>query len=275
MKNALEFLSQLNTGSQIVDTHCHLDMTAYQGDLKAVLERANNHYISQIVTIGIDLESSKHAVTLSKKYPQIFATIGVHPHDVDHMDDTTYSALSTLYSENERNIVAFGEIGLDYVKNYSPPVIQRVHFKRQLELAQELQLPIVIHNREANEDTLRILRESKPLDQGGIMHCFSGDLAFAKKVIDLGLMISIPGIVTFKNAKTLHEVVRNIPLSELLLETDGPFLAPHPFRGKRNEPAYLIYTAAQIAKLRQTSLQCIVDATTYNARKIFNIPSAK
>lgn len=271
MQNQEELLAALRSGTQFIDTHCHLDMGAYQNELAPVLENARKNLISKTITIGIDLESSKKAVLLAKKYKNVHPTIGIHPHDVNNINPQTYSDLTALFSRNQERIVGFGEIGLDYVKNYSPPAKQREHFRHQLELAHDLELPIIVHNREADEDTLNIISESKPLSHGGIMHCFSGDYSYAKKIMDLGMMISIPGIVTFKNATILQEVATKIPLSKMLLETDGPFLAPHPFRGKRNEPAYLLYTAIKIAELRDIPLQEVADVTTENAISLFRL----
>lgn len=258
---------------QFIDTHCHLDMTAYSADLDQVLNRAMAGHIKRTVTIGIDLPSSREAVALAQRYKQISATIGVHPHDVDNLGAGDYLDLEKIYADHAEHIVGFGEIGLDYVKQHSDPARQREHFARQLELAHVLKLPVVVHNREANDDTLHILKAAKPLDYGGIMHCFSGDRAFAEKVLDLGMLISIPGIVTFKNAAMLHDVVRHIPLTSMVLETDGPFLAPHPFRGKRNEPAYLLFTALKIAELRGITIEQVSGQTTANAENLFNFKS--
>lgn len=254
---------------QFIDTHCHLDMMAYSSDLDLVLKNAGINHIEKIVTIGIDLPSSTKAVMIARKYSQVSATIGIHPHDVDNIKDNHYSQLEQLYLHHSQFIVGFGEIGLDYVKQHSDPNNQRKHFARQLDLAHSLKLPVIVHNREANEDTLKILRDSKGLDYGGIMHCFSGDIHFAHQVLDLGMMISIPGIVTFKNAHVLQEVARNIPLTSMILETDGPFLAPHPFRGKRNEPSYLLHTARKIAELREIDIEHLSRETTANAVNIF------
>jgi len=252
-----------------VDTHCHLDMAAYGEDLEEVLHRATANNVRRIVTIGIDLASSREAVGLAQRYRQLSATIGIHPHDVDRLEDADYRELERLFADHSKHIVGLGEIGLDYIKQHSHPDKQRTHFKKQLDLAHALKLPIVVHNREANDDTIKLLQQAKPLDHGGIMHCFSGDMEFARKVLDLGMLISIPGIVTFKNAATLHEVARQIPLSAMVLETDGPFLAPHPFRGKRNEPAYLYYTAQKIAELRDIDIEQVSRQTTANANDLF------
>ena len=255
---------------QFIDTHCHLDMATYGVDLDEVLHRALDSHIKRIVTIGIDLPSSKKAVALARRYSQISATIGVHPHDVDNLARHDYVELENIFADHREYIVGFGEIGLDYVKQHSDPARQREHFSRQLELAHALKLPVVVHNRDANDDTLKILKAAKPLDYGGIMHCFSGDSIFAEKVVDLGMLISIPGIVTFKNASLLHEVVRHIPLSSMVLETDGPFLAPQPFRGKRNEPSYLLFTALKIAELRGITIEHLSRQTTENAENLFS-----
>ncbi len=244
-------------------------MAAYNDDLEMVLERAYGNRLKKIVSIGIDLASSRDAVAIARRYPQVSATIGIHPHDVDNLSTSDYVELEQLYLQHSKYIVGFGEIGLDYVKQHSAPSTQREHFRRQLDLAHALQLPVIVHNRDANDDTLKILREAMPLDYGGIMHCFSGDIVFAQKVLDLGMLISIPGIVTFKNADILQEVAKKIPLTSMLLETDGPFLAPHPYRGKRNEPSYLLHTAMKVADLRGIDLEMLAKQTTANAENLF------
>lgn len=269
MKNIRPEPPALNNNSYLIDTHCHLDMTSYEEDFADVLERAHKNRIKRIVSIGIDLASSKRAIMLARKYQQISATIGIHPHDVENTTDEDYILLEQMFTENEEHIVAYGEIGLDYVKNYSSIEKQQEHFERQLNLAGKLNLPIIIHNRDADIDTLNILRKSKSLPRNGIMHCFSGDYAFAGKVLDLGLLISIPGIVTFKNATKLQEVAKKIPLTSLVLETDGPFLAPHPYRGKRNEPSLMLYTAGKIAELRNIPVEEVARQTSLNSEKLF------
>lgn len=262
-------LPQVAPAVQFIDTHCHLDMAAYSADLEQVLDRASSNHIKRIVTIGIDLPSSRAAVTIAQRYRHVSASIGIHPHDVDKLRNSDYIELEQLYAEHGKYIVGFGEIGLDYFKQYSDPARQREHFKKQLELAHALRLPAIIHSREADADTLEILRAAQPLDFGGIMHCFSGDLTFAHKVLDLGMLISIPGIVTYKNASLLHEVARQIPITSMVLETDGPFLAPHPLRGKRNESSYLLFTAHKIAELRGIDVEEVSRQTTENAENLF------
>lgn len=271
MKSSEKLLPHLTGTHHLIDTHCHLDMTAYGNDLEQVLERASASRIRNIIAIGIDLASSRDAISIARKHSQVLATIGIHPHDVDNLNSADYSELEKLYSDHSKHIAGYGEIGLDYVKQHSEPAKQREHFRKQLDLAHTLKLPVIVHNREADADTLEILRRSKPLDNGGIMHCFAGDYVFARKVLDLGMLISIPGIVTFKNATILQEVVRKIPLSSMVLETDGPFLAPHPFRGKRNEPSYILYTAKKIAELQSIDIEQVAAQTTANAIKLFQL----
>jgi TatD DNase family protein len=254
----------------LIDTHCHLDMDAYAHDLDVILQNAFQHNVRAVVSVGIDVHSSRRAVELARRYPMISATVGIHPHDVDNITDKTLPILADLAERNKEHIVGYGEIGLDYVKQYSSPENQRRQFRNQLSLADELGLPVIIHDREAHEDALTILREG-PLHYGGIMHCFSGDLDFAQKILDRGLHISIPGTVTFKNATLLQEVARKIPLSSLLLETDGPFLAPHPYRGKRNEPLFMLYTAQVVAGLRGISIEELARQTSQNAGALFRL----
>ncbi len=265
----------LSPDCTLVDTHCHLDMQAYSDDLDTVLTRAGESGISSVVTIGVDLPSSRAAVALARQHNTIFATIGIHPHDAAQATENTYEQLARLYHDNKTVIAGYGEIGLDYVKIHSPVDIQKKHLTRQLQLAAGLHLPVVIHNREADDDTYTILREHGPLQNSGVMHCFSGDLEYAKKIIDLGMYISIPGIVTFKNAEKLKTVAQKIPLERMLIETDGPFLTPHPFRGKRNEPAFVLFTAAEIAKLRGLPVEEIAYHTSENATELFNLKDKK
>ena len=269
MKNIENSLPTLDKKSYLIDTHCHLDMTSYESDLSAVVERARNYHIKRIVSIGIDVASSEKAISLAKNFAGVSATIGIHPHDVENTTDREYTKLEQLFTEHSAHIVGYGEIGLDYVKKYSPADKQRYHFAKQLEFAQKLKLPVIIHNREADEDTLDILKNGSPLEQGGIMHCFSGDYNFARQVLDLGLLISIPGIVTFKNAVTLQNVVKKVPLTSLVLETDGPFLAPHPFRGKRNEPVLMLHTAQKIAEIKKIPIEEVARQSSLNAEKLF------
>ena len=262
-------LPRLEPASYLIDSHCHLDMNAYQEDLDSVLKRAVDNQVHGIVTIGTDLSSSLVAVNLARKHSMLRAAIGVHPHDAKDVKQDDLSKLAFLAEKHKDVVVGYGEIGLDYAKKYSEPGVQRTVFRQQLRLAKELNLPIIIHDRDAHQDCLKIIKEEGPFDHGGIMHCFSGNLDFASKVIDCNLLISIPGIVTYKNARDLREVASQIPMDKMLLETDGPFLAPVPYRGKRNEPVYTLFIAEAIAKMRSTSLKTIADMTSANACRLF------
>ena len=258
---------QLSPEISLIDTHCHLDMADYQADLDQVIADARRCGVTRIITIGIDLPSSCRAEELAQCYAGVYAAVGIHPHDAESADEETFRRLAELAAAPK--VVGYGEIGLDYAKNYSPKEVQLRVFARQLELAKELCLPLIIHDRDAHEDTLRLLRDKGPFPQGGVMHCFSGDAELARQVLDLGFYVSIPGIVTFPNAAMMREAVREVPSDRLLLETDGPFLAPVPFRGKCNLPQYLLHTATAVAELKGVSLDDIARQTTVNAEKLF------
>jgi TatD DNase family protein len=245
-------------------------MDAYAQDLDAVIDSAHTHGVKRIITIGIDVPSSEAAVQLTRNYSNIYATVGIHPHDAQTATTEALERLSEL-AEHEK-VVGFGEIGLDYFKNYAPHEVQLQAFTRQLELAKELALPVVIHDRDAHEDTLRLLKAAGPFAHRGVMHCFSGDSELARETLDLGFYISIPGVATFANAQLLQEVIAAVELNALLVETDGPFLAPVPFRGKRNEPKLMLYTAQMIAEIKNISLEEVAAATTANAVNLFNLP---
>lgn len=243
-------------------------MAAYGADLDQVLLRARQAGVTRIITVGIDLASSRQAVALAQQHAGVFATVGVHPHNVrDLADSTVYDALRELCQRKE--VVAYGEIGLDYVKDYAPVSLQKEHFLRQVALARDLNLPLVVHDREAHGDIMAVLESFAPFPAGGVMHCYSGDADLAQRVLALGFFLSIPGVVTFNGAETLHQVVREIPLSSLLIETDGPFLAPVPRRGRRNEPQLLLHTAQRVAELKGVSLEEVARRTTANAIRLF------
>lgn len=263
-------LPNITGKSKLIDTHCHLDMEAYHADLDEVLLAAAHHGVGRVITIGIDNHSSQKAVMLAHRYRNVYATVGFHPHDAEKVTPDALRRLADFATD--RKVVGFGEIGLDYVKNYAPQEIQRKVFTKQLYLAKELDLPIVIHDREAHEDTLRLIKAAGPFPRGGVMHCYSGDRHLAEQMIGMGFAISIPGVVTFTNAHVLHEVVRCIDLQHVLLETDGPYLAPVPFRGKRNEPKLMVLTAQKVADLKGVPLEDVVEVTTANATRLFQLP---
>jgi TatD DNase family protein len=258
----------LAPGCYLIDSHCHLDMDRYN-DLDDVISSAVHAGVRRTITIGIDLESSRKAVALAQRHPEIYAAVGIHPHSAEEVSESACRELEKL-AKNDR-VVAYGEIGLDYAKQYAPVNIQQQAFILQLSLAKKLGLPVVIHDRDAHEDTMDALRKEAPFPAGGVMHCFSGDMELAEQVLELGFYISIPGIVTFNKADTLQKVAASVPMDRLLLETDGPFLAPVPWRGKTNMPAYLPYTADKIAKLRNISINEVARATALNTEKLFGI----
>lgn len=262
-------LPELPAGVGLIDSHCHLDMAAYQNDRQEVIARARAAGVDTIMTIGIDRASSAAAVEIAANTPGVHAAVGVHPHHSAETTDDDYNAIRELARRPE--VVAYGEIGLDYVKDYAPAPVQRRHFSRQLGLAKELNLPVIIHDREAHEDCMAILAEHGPYPAGGVMHCFSGGMKLAEEVMDLGFFVSIPGVVTFNKAETMQEVARFVPLERLLVETDGPFLTPVPYRGQRNEPAYVLYTAARIAALRGIELAQLAHAVCTNTNQLFGL----
>ncbi|HEX7415955.1 MAG TPA: TatD family hydrolase [Smithellaceae bacterium] len=254
----------------LIDSHAHLEMKEFDFDREEVIERAGQAGVDFIVTVGTNLALSRKAVELAEKHENIYATVGIHPHDVAKTDKNTYEALKEL--THRQKVVAYGEIGLDFFRNISPQKEQIDLFGRQLELANELKLPVIIHDREAHEQTLRMVKASGV--RCGVFHCFSGDYAMARQCIDLGFYISIPGVVTFDKAKTIQDVAQRVPLSSLLLETDAPYLAPIPHRGKRNEPSFIIHTAKKVAELKGVSLEEVAQATTKNAKSLFHIEAS-
>lgn len=261
-------LPQLNPDVFVVDTHCHLDMAAYD-DCREVVQRALVAGVKYILTVGIDLESSRAAIALAEEFPGVYCSVGIHPHHIVGVGESEYRVLATL--ARHQKVKAYGEIGLDYARDYAPHDVQIRHFERQVVLAKELALPLIIHDREAHADVMSILKAAGPMPAGGVMHCYSGDMKLAEAAIDLGFFLSIPGVVTFSKADTMHEVVKYAPFTSLLIETDGPYLAPEPFRGKRNEPLYVLYTAAKVAELRGITIDEVARQTTANAMRLFGI----
>ncbi|MBX3237374.1 MAG: TatD family hydrolase [Nitrospiraceae bacterium] len=259
----------------LIDTHTHLDDAKYDTDRDAMMARAQAAGIAHMITIGCDLATSRSAVALADRYPHVFASVGVHPHEVKHITDDWYDEFRGLAQGNPK-VVAYGEIGLDYHYNHSSPQEQRARFREQVRLAKELRLPVIIHTREAQEDTIAILREERASEIGGVFHCFSGDAWLAKDALELGFYLSFSGIVTFQNATVLREIARTVPMDRLLVETDCPYLTPVPHRGKRNEPAFVAHVAHQLAAIKSTDQACTAEdigrITTENARRLFRIP---
>jgi TatD DNase family protein len=253
----------------LIDTHAHLDFPELSGDLEGVLRRARENGVLQIIAIGIDLPSSRRAMELARNYPCIHSTIGIHPHNAHPLSDGSLGDL--LEMAKEEKVLAIGEIGLDYFRNHQPRDIQRECLRQQLELACSARLPVVFHIRDAFDDFLDIAPGFVSRLPGLVLHCFSGDWPTAKRCLDLGAYLSIPGTVTFPKAANQREVAGRAPLERLLLETDSPYLAPVPFRGKNNEPSYLIHTARKVAELRGEAIEEVSGVTTGNAHRVFGI----
>ncbi|WP_367359243.1 TatD family hydrolase [Syntrophus buswellii] len=252
----------------MIDSHAHLEMKDFDDDRKDVIARAKEAGVAAIVTIGTDLDDACKAVEIASQYECVYAAVGIHPHEVKRIDPKTYDRMLDLAARPK--VVAYGEIGLDFFKNRSPREVQIRRFGEQLELAEDLNLPVVIHDREAHRETMELLSAWKGSGRG-VIHCFSGDYAMARKCLDLGFYISIPGTVTFPKSDTLRDVVRRVPAESLLVETDAPFLTPEPHRGKRNESAFVKYTAMRVAELKNMPFEALAQMTAQNACRIFKI----
>jgi TatD DNase family protein len=253
----------------LFDTHVHLNAEQFNEDLEEVISRAKEAGVGKMVVVGFDRPTIERAMELVEHYDFLYASVGWHPVDAIDMTDEDLAWIEELSSHPK--VVALGEMGLDYHWDKSPKDVQKEVFRKQIHLAKKVKLPIIIHNREATQDIVDILREEGAEEVGGIMHCFSGSSEIAQECVDMNFYISLGGPVTFKNAKKPKEVAQEIPLERLLIETDCPFLAPHPNRGKRNEPAYVKLVAEQIAELKGISVEEVERITTENANKLFNI----
>ncbi|GAB6086085.1 TatD family hydrolase [Alkaliphilus crotonatoxidans] len=253
----------------LFDSHAHIDDSRFDQDREELIARAKEAGVSYILNPGADLATSVKAVNLAEKYEMVYSAVGVHPHDVKEMDEDTLEVLRSLCQKEK--VVAIGEIGLDYYYDHSPRDVQRRWFERQIQLAQAVKLPIIIHDRDAHQEVFDLLSKYNAGALGCVMHCYSGSVELAREYIKKGIYISLAGPVTFKNAKKTHQVAKEIPLEWLLVETDSPYLAPVPFRGKRNEPAYVRQVAETIAAAKGISLEEVAKQTTLNAKKLFGI----
>jgi TatD DNase family protein len=256
----------------LIDSHCHLDQDAFVDDREAVITRARAAGVGRMITVGAGgpLASNRAAVALAEADPDIFAAVAVHPHDVSDITDDTWDELRRLWAHPK--VVAVGETGLDYYYEHSPADVQQRHLRRFIREAGRAGLPLVIHCRDAFPDLLRILAEEDAAAVGGVLHCFSGSPAEAEACLTLGFALSFSGIVTFKTADRLREVVRLTPPDRLLIETDAPFLAPSPHRGKRNEPALVRQVAEEVARVIGRELAEVAELTTVNAERAFRLP---
>lgn len=254
----------------LFDTHAHLNDAKFDEDREAVIARAQDQYhISRIINVGYNHETIPTCLQLAETYDFIYAAVGWHPHDADHMRDEDLEWLEQLSSHEK--VVALGEMGLDYYWEHAPRDTQADVFRRQINLAKQVGLPIIIHDRDAHQDVVRILREEHAEEVGGVMHCFGGDWEIARQCLDMNFYIGLGGPVTFKKADDVRELARQIPPDRLLIETDCPYLAPEPKRGKRNESGYVHYVAKKLADVRGLSMDSLAAQTTENACRLFGL----
>ena len=260
------------TALEFLDSHSHLDSSEFDGDREMVIERARAAGVKRLIVVGADsgFESARRAVALAVRYPGIFASVGLHPNDAKLPVDT--SPLRDLASNAK--VVAIGETGLDFYRDWAPPALQESWFRAQIELARAVKKPLIIHSRQAGNRALQILIENGAAEVGGVFHCFSESAEFAAELRAIGFMVSFPGSLTFKNAQTARDAARLIPLEQILIETDAPFLAPAPWRGRRCESAYVVETAKALAEVKSCPLERIAKETTDNAARLFKLPAA-
>ena len=254
---------------ELFDTHAHLHFPEFDADRAEMLARARQAGVTRMLTIGTEIPTSRAAVALAESEPDVWASVGVHPHDAAEADADVLTEIERL--AGGPRVVAVGEIGLDFFRNLSPREAQERVFRHCIGLARRVRKPVVVHCRDAHAEVLAILAEERVSEAGGIMHCFSGDVAIARRCLDLGLLISLAGPVTYPNARALPEVARFVPADRLVIETDCPFLPPQGYRGKRNEPAYLALTAARVAELRGEPLEDFARRASDNARRLLRI----
>jgi len=255
--------------ARLFDSHAHLDDERFDGDREALIESLPDNGVGYVINAGADLESSRAGIDIAARWPHVYAAAGVHPHDAKELDESGIETLREMLQGPK--VVAVGEIGLDYHYDYSPREKQRYWFERQLALAQEISKPVIIHSREATEDTLSVLKKYARYGVWGVVHAFSGSVETAEIVLNMGLMIGIGGTVTFKNAVKPVEVAGKVPMDRLLIETDCPYLTPAPHRGKRNEPAYVGYVAEKIAEIRGIPVEDVIRVTYDNACRLYGI----
>jgi TatD DNase family protein len=254
----------------LIDSHSHLNDIAFDNDLENVIENMLNNDVKKALVVGYNKDTILRSEKLSSKYSFLFSSCGIHPHDSKDYDENIEELIIDLIHKNKK-FVAIGEIGLDYFKNYSPITIQKVVFKRQLEIAIKEDIPVIIHNRDATEDCFKIIKECFKSNFRGVLHSYSSSYEMAKEFQKLNLIFGISGPVTYKNAHKLRETVKNISLDNLIVETDCPYLTPVPYRGKRNEPAFVELIAKKIAEIKGISLEEVKEITTKNCEKLFNI----
>jgi len=255
---------------ELIDSHSHIYGKEYAEDFNEMMARAKEAGVGTIMAIGADLESSRQACALAAAHDNIYCSVGIHPHDAADVTEENYQEIRELALSSPK-VVAIGEIGLDFFRDRSPRLAQEEVFRRFIRMARELSLPVVIHDRDAHDRIMSIMKEERAGDVGGVLHCFSGDLEMAQECIEMGFKISIPGTVTYPSNEALREVVRGVKIENILVETDAPYLTPVPHRGKRNEPAFVRLTAERVAEIKGLSPQDVGRITSFNTRKLFGI----
>jgi TatD DNase family protein len=253
----------------LIDSHAHIQGKEYANEVAAIIGRAREAGVEKIIAVGGagDMSSNTEAIALAASHPDVYATVGMHPHDAKDVGDEEFRKLRELTAQS--NVIAVGETGLDYYYNHSPHDVQRRVFTQFIHMARETGLPIVVHERDAAHDVVEMLRRESDGKLRGVIHCFTGNYEVAREYLDLGFYLSFTGIITFKNAEPLREVVRKVPLERMFVETDSPYLTPVPHRGKRNEPAYVRFVADMVAKVKTVSLEEVASTTTRNVRELF------
>lgn len=255
--------------NKFIDSHAHLDDERFDDDREELINSLQENGIEAVLNPGADLKTSRAAVALANKYPFIYAAVGCHPHDSKFMNDDTMNIFREL--AKNKKVLGIGEIGLDYYYDNSDRETQKIWFREQIRLAKELDLPYIVHDRDAHEDIIRIMKEEHHTGTRGILHCYSGSVEMTREFMKLGFYISLGGPVTFKKAKTPKMVAKEVPMERLLIETDSPYLAPEPFRGKRNEPKFVKYVAEEIAGIREVTVSEIAEKTKENFKRLFNL----
>jgi len=260
-------------GITLFDTHCHLDIDSFTEDIEEVIERAAATGVTRMIVPGLDLDNAAAVLALAERFPGVHAAVGVHPNSAAGWCDEWIGRLREL--ARHPKVVAIGEIGLDYYWDKTPPEVQHKALAQQLELAAELSLPVIIHNREASADVIDMLAASSlnGHERPGVLHSFSGDWATAEAALAMGFYLGFTGPLTYKKADDLRAIAARVPLDRILIETDAPYLTPHPYRGKRNEPAYVRFVAERLAEVRGLSLSEVAEITTANALRLFGIDS--
>jgi len=257
-------------GPRLVDSHAHLELEPLVNDPAGVMRRATAAGVIAVITVGIDLVDARAALEIAETFDNVFLAVGFHPHNAKDVTGESIHEMERIAGHPK--VVAYGEIGLDFFRNLSPHSIQRSAFHEQLHLAKALAKPVVIHLRDAYEEGLDMIEKVAPFPAGGVVHCFSGNEKDAARVLDLGFHLSIPGTVTYRKNDKLRSIVKAIPSDRILLETDCPFLSPEPLRGKTNEPAHIVHTAREVARIRAVSLEEIAEITTRNAVRLYGLP---